>query len=100
MVTDEIELKDETLGGQIAYYRKLKGMNQEQLAKKINVCRDIIIFYERNKEYRQINQRTMNNYRRIFEVLEIEDKIKLQGYEKFILTGQAENIKNSVKEQG
>ena len=25
IMTDEIELKDETLGGQIAYYRKLKG---------------------------------------------------------------------------
>lgn len=100
IITDEIELKDETLGGQIAYYRKLKGMKQEELAKEINVCRDIIIFYERNKEYRQINQRTMNNYKKIFKVLEIEDKVKLQGYEKFILTGQAENIKKFCERTG
>ncbi len=100
IITDEIELKDETLGGQIVYYRKLKGMKQEELAKKINVCRDIIIFYENNKEYRQINQRTMENYKRIFKVLEIEDKIKLHGYEKFILTGQAKNIKKLCERIG
>ena len=67
-------------------------MKQEELAKKINVCRDIIIFYEKNKEYRQINQRTMDNYRKIFEVLEMKDKVKLHGYEKFILTGQKFNF--------
>lgn len=100
IITENIELKDETLGSQIAYYRKLRGLKQIELAEKVDVCREIIIDYERNKEYRQLNKKTMEIYKKIFKALEIEDKIKLQGYERFILTGQANNINNFCEKTG
>lgn len=95
-----IKLKDETLGSQIAYYRQMKNMTQEDLANKTNLSRNVIINYENNKESKQINKRTLNNYKNIFKVLNIENKIKLYGYEKFIITGQAENLRKAIKKSG
>ena len=50
---NQLELKDETLGNQISYYRQLKGITQEQLAEETNISRDSIIRYETKGENKQ-----------------------------------------------
>lgn len=82
------------IGKQIAYYRKSKGLTQTQLAEKLNISKSYINAYE-NRELRLVNVEFL---KRVFEVLEINNKIKLPQYEGFILNNQSEKLKEILKE--
>lgn len=82
------------IGKQIAYYRKIKGLTQNELAKNLNVSKSCINAYE-NRELRLVNVEFL---KRVFEILEIEKKVKLPQYEAFILNNQSEKLKKILKE--
>ena len=82
------------IGKQIAYYRKQKGLTQIQLAELLNVSKSCINAYE-NRELRLVNVEFL---KRVFEVLEINNKIKLPQYEEFILNNQSQKLKKLLKE--
>lgn len=82
------------IGMQIAYYRKQKGLTQMQLARLLNVSKSCINAYE-NIELRLVNTEFL---KRVFEVLEINNKIKLPRYEEFILNNQSQKLKKLLKE--
>ena len=84
------------IGEQIAYYRKQKGLTQTQLADKLHVSKSCINAYE-NREVRLVN---IEFLKRVFEVLEINNKIKLPQYEEFILNNQSHKLKKLLKENG
>lgn len=82
------------IGEQIAYYRKQKGLTQTQLANLLNVSKSCINAYE-NRELKLVNVEFL---KRVFEVLEINNKIKLPAYEEFILNNQSQKLKKLLKE--
>ena len=84
------------IGKQIAYYRKQKGLTQIQLADKLHVSKSCINAYE-NRELKLVN---IEFLKRVFEVLEINNKIKLPQYEEFILNNQSQKLKKLLKENG
>lgn len=88
------EPNNNNIGKQIAYYRKIKGLTQNELAKMLNVSKSCINAYE-NKEIRLVNIKFL---KRIFEALEISSKIKLPEYEEFILDNQSQKLKKILKE--
>ena len=82
------ELKEpniNNIGEQISYYRKIKGWTQIELAKKVNTCKECIRAYE-HKTIKLVNVKLL---KKIIKVLEIENKIVLPPYEKFILYDQS-----------
>lgn len=83
-----------SLGEQIAYYRKIKGWTQIELAKKLDTCKECI----RNYEHKTIKLVNIELLKRIIEVLDIEDKIILPPYEKFILYDQSRNMKKILED--
>lgn len=88
------EPNSNNIGKQIAYYRKIKGLTQTQLANLLNVSKSCINAYE-NRELRLVN---IEFLKRVFEVLEINNKIKLPRYEEFILNNQSQKLKKVLKE--
>ena len=86
----KIQLDNMRLGSQIAYFRKKKNLTQRQLAKKINVCTDSIKKYE-NQEIILIN---IDVLKKIFEVLNMNDKVILNDYFKFVLNNPSEILKD------
>lgn len=82
------------IGKQIAYYRKQKGLTQTQLAELLNVSKSCINAYE-NRELRLVN---IEFLKRVFETLEIKNKINLPKYEEFILNNQSQKLKKVLKE--
>ncbi len=98
--TEKPKLKNNKLGSQIAYYRKIKNISQKELAERIKASRKLIIEYEQNKKFKELNKKTEKIYKKIFKELDIEEKIQLDGYEKFILNGQANLLKNFIKKLG
>ena len=92
---DTLEKPDtKSLGKQIAYYRKTKGWTQIELAKKANTCKECI----RNCEHKTIKIVNIELLKRIIEVLDIQDKIILPPYEKFILYDQSRNMKKILED--
>lgn len=88
------EPNSNNIGKQIAYYRKIKGLTQTQLARLLNVSKSCINTYE-NRELRLVNTEFL---KRVFEVLEINNKIKLPRYEEFIFNNQSQKLKKVLKE--
>lgn len=82
------------IGKQIAYYRKLKGWNQTQLAEKLGVTKSCINSYE-NRPIKIVNVKFLKS---IFNVLEIENKVNLPEYENFIFNNQQDGIKKILEE--
>lgn len=90
-----LKMPDTTsLGEQIAYFRKLKGWTQIELAEKLGTCKECIRSYE-HKCIKLINVKLL---KKMIEVLDIEDKIILPPYEKFILYNQSKNMKKILKD--
>ena len=87
-------LRDNNLGSQIAFYREKKKLTQKELAKILNVSRDWIVKIE-NTRLKKINVKLL---KRIFKVLEMEDKVKLTSYLKYILNEPAKTLKNFLKD--
>ena len=81
------------LGKQIKYYRKLKGMEQKELANVLKVSRDTIMDLE-NREIKMPNIELLN---RIFEILDIKEKVILPDYIKFLMDKPEEKIKQFQK---
>ena len=77
------------IGKQIAYYRKLKGWKQEDLAEKLNVSRSCIARYE-NHPIKLVNIQFLKE---IFRTLQITNKVELPEYEEFIIKNQQEQLK-------
>lgn len=91
---DNPALRDNNLGSQIAFYREKKKLTQKELAKILNVSRDWIVKIE-NTRLRQINVKLL---KRIFEVLEMEDKVKLTSYLRYVLNEPSKTLKNFLKD--
>lgn len=88
------EPNNDNIGKQIAYYRKIKGLTQNELANILNVSKSSINAYE-NREIRLVNTKFL---KKIFKVLDINNKIKLPEYEEFILDNQSQKLKKILKE--
>ena len=82
------------IGNFIKQLRKQQKLTQKELAKILNVSRDWIVKIE-NTRLRQINVKLL---KRIFEVLEMEDKVKLTAYLKYILNDPAKTLKKFLKD--
>lgn len=91
---DNPVLRDNNLGNQIAFYRKRKKLTQKQLAEILNISRDWIVKIE-NTRLKQINVELL---KKIFKVLEMEDKVKLTAYLRYILNEPAKTLKIFLKD--
>ena len=83
------------LGNQIAYYRKLKKLRQEDLANEVGISRHTVsIIEEKGNDYYNIEILT-----KIFDFLEISDKVVLTDYLQFLLRAPPIEIKQSRKDK-
>ena len=89
---EPIEINDNSsVGDQIKHYRQLKGVQQKDVAKHIDIDRYTMYQIE-NKDYKQIYY--PETIRKIIDYLEIEDKIIWNDpYLKFIVYDEYEKIK-------
>ena len=95
---NEIILRDETLGAQIAYYRSLKGITQRELGKMVGVTKETIKTDERRKPF-VITDEVKERFKKIFKILEIESKVKFDKYEELIYSDrQVEILSNLINE--
>lgn len=81
--------KGTSFGSQIKYYRVLKGMNQEELAKAVGMTKHGIRHIE-NDEMRLVNLSLLD---KLVAYLNIEDKIQYDDYIQFIKNNPAAQIK-------
>ncbi len=80
-----------TLGGQIKYYRCLKGMTQEELGKEVGMTKWGIRHVE-NDEMRLVNLPLLD---KLVACLEIENKINYEdNYIEFIKNNPADKIRS------
>lgn len=77
------------IGKQIAYYRKMQGITQKELCKKLGTSRSSINAYER----REIKLLNVSFLKKIIQALNIENKIILPEYEDFVVNNQSEKLK-------
>lgn len=82
------------IGKQIAYYRKIQGRTQKEICKKLGINRSTMNMYE-TKPIKLVNVKIL---KMIFKELNIENKIVLPDYEKFIFNNQAEKMQKLLKE--
>ena len=91
-----LEMKDVTsysVGEQIRHYRKIKELTQKQLANKIGVNRSYISEIESDTKFPGIEV-----FRKIINVLEIENKIVIPKYRLFLMNDPTEKLKQFQKE--
>ena len=104
----QINLKDKNLeenlpfgiGEKITFYRKKKGLSQEQLAEKIGKSRQMVSYYEKNK-----GELTLNLLDKITKVLDITipdlflDVAASSSERIKALETEIENLKNELKDK-
>lgn len=83
------------MGEQIAYYRKIKGLRQEDLADEVGISRHTVsTIEEKGDDYYNIEI-----LKKIFDFLEISDKVVLTDYLKFLLRAPPIEIKQVRKDK-
>ena len=94
----EIVMRDESLSAQIAYYRSIKGITQLQMAKMLGVSKMTYKTDEHRKPF-VITPDIKERYLKIFEILDIKDKVKFDKYEELIYNNNQVEILNKLVEE-
>lgn len=90
-----LEKKDVTglsIGEQIRHFRMIKGFTQKQLGKEIGIDRAYISEIEIGRK-----EPSIRVLKKIIQILDVEEKIKIPKYTLFLMNNPSEKIKNFEK---